>query len=244
MTLFHVRQLARNSFFRQLTISSSLVYVALKVLAARASGAKPDPLTGFEAGIVGLWTLVTTATGIIGFQRFQGVLQYQVLSPRKPAAVFAPVVLAAVSLGLFSIPIGLGAAALAGVPLTVREPWLAIAAIIVVVLGCAESALAIAALMVLSTRARVYEQLMLTPVWLLTGIVISWGRLPPYLRPLSFLSPLTGGVQALRDSASGDGRTWAWLLASMASCLVWLALAQLGLGTAQRRARVTGTLDL
>lgn len=244
MTLFHVRQLARNSFFRQLTISGSLVFVALKVLAARASGAMPDPLTGLEAGIVGLWTLVTTATGIIGFQRFQGVLQYQVLSPRRPAAVFAPVVLAAVTLGLVSMPIGLGAAALAGVPATLREPWPAVAALVVVVLGCAASALAIAALMVLSTRARVYEQLLLTPVWLLTGIVIAWGRLPPYLRPVSFLSPLTGAVQALRAAATGDGPTWPWLLASIAACAVWLALARLGLETAQRRARVTGTLDL
>lgn len=244
MTFFQFRQLARNSYFRQLTLTSPVVFTLLKVLAARAAGAEPDPLTGLEAGVVGMWTLVTTATGVIGYQRFQGILQYQVLSPRRPATVFTPVVVAAVWLGLISVPIGVMCATVLGVGPHVRYPLIAMAAGVVIILACMVSAVAIAAICVLSRQALVYEQLLLTPFWLLSGVVVPWNRLPDFLRPIALISPLTGGVSMLRLSAAGGGQLIAAVSASVLACMGWYAVSRFALRTAVRRACVEGTLGL
>ena len=206
MIIFQFRQIARNSYFRQLTLTSPIVFTLLKVLAARAANARPDPLTGLEAGVIGMWTLVTTASGIIGYQRFQGVLQYQVLSPRRPSAIFAPVVVAAVFLGLISVPIGFVSAMLLGIDPCVRHLWVALASGVVIILACVVSAMAIAAICVFSRQAIIYEQLLLAPLWLLSGIVIPWSQLPGFLRLIALASPLTGGVSMLRSSVTGGDR--------------------------------------
>src|SRR5512139_1218751 len=114
MCRFHVRQLARNTYFVQMTLASPLLFTVLKHLAVRGSGEPVDPLTGWEAGVAGIWALTCTAAGMVGFQRFQGVLEAHAASPRRPAAAFVPIVTAATVLGLVDLPLAWLASAAVG----------------------------------------------------------------------------------------------------------------------------------
>jgi ABC-2 type transport system permease protein len=244
MWWFQLRQLSRNSYFVQLCLTVPLVFLAIKWMAAAGSGTSLDSIAGWQAAIAGVWSLTATSCGIIGFQRFQGVLEQQALSARGPAAAFLPVVLAGTGLGLFAVPVAYVAAAVLGaVPEARRPVWLAVS-MLAVFAACAASACVIAAFFVLSKRALVFEELLVTPVWLLAGVVTAWNSLPVAVRPIALISPLTGAVEAVRDSAQGEGSLIPWILTSVVTSGLWLVAAKVGLRIALRRACVVGSLGL
>lgn len=244
MWWFQVRQLARNSYFVQLSVTAPMVFLLLKWLAARGGGTSLDRMAGWQAGIAGTWALTATACGIIGFQRYQGVLEQQALSPRGPVAVFLPVVLAGTGLGLLSMPISVLGSAVLGRPPQAQRPFLLLVALASVVVACSVSACVIASVFVISRRAIQYESLLVTPVWLLAGVVDTWNSLPGAVRPIAVLTPLTSAVEATRHAATGGGGILGWLLLSYGMSGVWLAGGWIALRVALRHAVVVGSLDL
>jgi ABC-2 type transport system permease protein len=97
---FHLRLFAKNSYFGQLLITTTLSAVALQHLAALTSHAPPDGTVWLRAGIVGTWTVCSVAAGLIGYQRFQGTLVHLVLSPLPAGRVFLALVASASVFGL------------------------------------------------------------------------------------------------------------------------------------------------
>ena len=113
----------------------------------------------------GLWATTTTAVGIIGYQRFQGVLQYQVMSVHPAGAVFLPPVAASALIGIIGMPIAFALASLfAGRPVTVTPEQ--VAGLALALLACVSSAAGLSAFFVLSRGAIAFEPLVLIPVWL------------------------------------------------------------------------------
>jgi ABC-2 type transport system permease protein len=244
MCCFHLRQQFRNSYFRQLALTSPLLFVALKYLVARGTGDPIDALTGWEAGVAGMWALTCTASGLVGYQRYQGVLAIHATSPRSPAAVFAPLVVSATGLGLLGLPLAWSAAAALGSVPPIHRPVGVILGLVALTTACAVSAMTFSALFVFSPYASAYEGLLRTPVWLLAGVVIPLNALPSQVRPIALLFPLTPAMQVLRDAAAGHGSIWPWVLGSAVSCTCWLVAAHLGLRTALRYAHRDATLEL
>ncbi|HZE40870.1 MAG TPA: ABC transporter permease [Stackebrandtia sp.] len=243
---FHLRQLTRNSFFVQLAVTSPVVFLLLRYLVARGAHAHIDATAWVDAVVVGLWTTTTTATGIIGYQRFQGTLEPMLLSPRSPGAVLTPVVVSTALLGTVALPVTLGLVTiLHGAPGVSSWPSL-LDGFALAVIGCAASATCLAGLFVLTRYALVYESVLLTPVLLLSGAVAASDRLPEWALWLSWGSPLSGAVRVLHAAATGidHAATGWWTAASLLASAVHLLAARVIMRLALRRARRDGSLAL
>lgn len=243
---FQLRQLWRNSFFVQLAVTAPVVFLLVRFLVARGAGASIDDTAWVDAVTVGLWTTTTTATGIIGYQRFQGTLEHMMLSPRSPGSVLAPVVVSTALLGTVGLPITLILVTiLDGVPEVASIPALA-AGLVLAVVGCMAAATCLAGLFILTRYALVYESVLLTPVLLLSGAVAAHGRMPEWAQWLSWGSPLSGAVRVLHAAVSGVEQPsvgW-WTAASILTSLGYLFAARLILRAALRRAHQDGSLAL
>lgn len=256
---FQLRYLSSTSFFLQTALLTPLSFAALKLVALWGSGMLSNVLfpsldilsnLWFDSSVAGLWSTTTLAVGIIGFQRFQGVLQYLVASALPKTTVFGSIVVAAALLGFLGIPLVVLLTGIAGViggasPLEliflhVGTQFLGLA---LATLACVASAAALSTLCVLSPQALAYEPLVLIPVWICSGIVVPNNQLPAVLQFLGALHPLTWAVSV----AHADNWNWhIWVYGAV--CLVLSAVlfgcASWGLKVAQRKALVDGTLGL
>lgn len=204
----------------------------------------------FDSSVAGLWSTTTLAVGIIGFQRFQGVLQYLVASALPKTTVFSSIVAAAALLGLLGIPLVVLLTGIVGViggtsPLEliflhVGTQFLGLA---LATLACVASAAALSTLCVLSPQALAYEPLVLIPVWICSGIVVPSGQLPAVFRFLGALHPLTWAV-SVAHADTWDWHIWVYSAVCLVLSAVLLGCASWGLKVAQRKALVDGTLGL
>ncbi|KAB8292684.1 ABC transporter [Bifidobacterium avesanii] len=236
---FHMRALWATPFFLQTALLTPFTFSMFRLIASRWRVA-PD--LWFDASASGLWATTTTAVGIIGYQRFQGVLQYQAMGVKPAWAVFLPPVAASALIGVAGVPVAWATASLfagrAMMPEAAQLAGLALAA-----LACVASAAALSALFVLSRRAIAFEPLVLTPVWLLSGIVLPVDRFPAVARAIAFVHPLTAAVW-VADRPRIDGPAAAAALWCLLLCMALLGCAGAGLRRALGRAAVDGTLDL
>lgn len=236
---FHMRALWATPFFLQTALLTPFTFSMFRLIAARW---QITPGLWFDASVSGLWATTTTAVGIIGYQRFQGVLQYQAMSVKPAWTVFLPPVAASALIGVAGVPVAWTTASLfAGrpiVPDATRIVGLTLAA-----LSCVASAAALSALFVLSRRAIAFEPLVLTPVWLMSGIVLPVDRFPAAARAAAFIHPLTAAVW-VAGCHRLDGPATAATLWCLLLCTALLGCAGVGLRHALGRATVDGTLDL
>ena len=244
MTMFHVRHLLSIPFFRQTALLTPVGFALLKILTA---GWHADASVWFDAAVSGLWATTTTATGIIGFQRFQGTLQYLALGVRPAWTAFMPVVAASALIGVAGLPAALAVT----LPFVQDGPgrdlpdrlacW--VVGYLLAVLSCCVSAAVLSSLFVLSRHAIAFETLIQTPMWLLCGIVTPIDALPAPVRAIARLFPLTYAVHAAQSGAA-DASLALEAAGCLALCLVYAAAAALGLRAALSRAMKEGTLDL
>lgn len=240
---FHMCNLWSTAFFRETALLTPLSFLLLKVIAARWAVA--DSLW-FDAAVCGMWATTTTAVGIIGFQRFQEVLQYLVASTLPAWAVFAPVVAAAALIGVAGLPLSLAGSAV--LCWGTGQPMLAVtglqaAGYLLAVLACVASAALLSSVFVLSRHAIAFEPLLLVPVWLLCGIVAPTSLFPLPLRMVAYLHPLTAAVSVAQSNSWNTG-VWACMAWCVAISASWLLAAARGLRTALRLACQKGTLGL
>ena len=243
MTLFHMRSLLSTAFFLQTALATPLSFALLRIVADQGHA---GPTVWFDAAVAGLWATTTLATGIIGFQRFQGVLQYLAVGVYPAWAVFLPVVIAASLIGLVGLPIAVlttlpfrGGTGMVGSSSLAAQT----AGYLLALIACCASAALLSCAVVLSRHAIAFESLIMIPVWLLCGIVAPSVDLPAPLRLIAHLHPLTFAVDVARQPALDPA-----MLVEAAGCLAlsaaYAAAAAFGLREALRRARQEGTLDL
>lgn len=243
MTLFHMRSLLSTAFFLQTALATPLSFALLRIVADHGHA---GPTVWFDAAVAGLWATTTLATGIIGFQRFQGVLQYLAAGVQPAWAVFLPVVAAAALIGVVGLPVAVLATLpfRGGADATGPSALAAQAAgYLLALVACCASAALLSCAVVLSRHAIAFEPLIMIPVWLLCGIVAPSAALPAPLRLVAHLHPLTFAVDVARHRAFDPA-----MPVQAAGCLAlsaaYAAAAAFGLREALRRARQEGTLDL
>jgi len=237
---FHVRQLSRNAFFLQQAIAAPVGFLLLLFFSSWQAGTPLADDAWASASVAGSWVTTTTAVGIVGFQRYQGTLEHLALSTLRPGVVFGSLCAAAALLGLVGVPVALALQSVLGHP--IESGAQTIIGLALSVVACVASACALASIFVLTRTATVYEPLLVTPVWLLTGIVVPLTLLPAWVMPIALLHPLTGAVQVLRAPSLDDAVPWG--IASLLAVAVWGAVAARLLAAALHRARVLGTLAL
>lgn len=239
MSWFHTRRLWATSFFVQLLVLSTAQIVCLQALPRFAE----LPVSGdawIRASLVGIWMVSTVSAGIIGFQRFQGTLVHLVRSPRPAWQAITPVVVAASSMGLFSVPLALFLATIFGLPMEGLTSWRVLAGLVMFWLGSAAMSALIANLFVLSRYATTYEDLIGGPLVLLSGIFGHPGSWT-WFEVVNAWLPTAWAVRLIFDQTLTPQRCLGW----SAVCLfAWGAAAGLLGGVVLRKATRTGTLDV
>lgn len=251
---FSLRQFLTVPYFIQLLISTVLGSVILQALAVHAAaqssaGHSVDPtLAWTRAGIVGMWSVCIVSAGIINFERFRGTLVYLCSGSISPVRVLAAIVSSASIVGLAALPLSWVVWALVtlnpqvtdfstlwpryvlGVPLL----WLA----------CLSVTFMIAVFFVATPNAIAYEELLLVPVFILSGVLFTTIEAPAWLDAAGVLIPLQAPVHLLlgRTAITTPADALLPVIQTLVVSLIWAVCAFLFARKALASARRRGTL--
>jgi ABC-2 type transport system permease protein len=221
--VFHLRVMSRSLFFLQNPILMCLVACVGALGAGRADA--------FRIGAcASLWASASACAGIIGFQRYQGVLDHVRLSAGLPSLVLS-LCIALTVLGCIGIPVAAVAALLGDV--TPRfEDLIGIAAF-----GVASAAVAyvLASVFARSRHALQYEVMLSFPMWLFSGISIASDRHEDWWAIPIRYSPLAMGM-AFPEA------TFAMRAVFAVEIVVLVAVGYLLAGLSERRLMTTGAM--
>lgn len=178
IAVFFVKQFAAVPYFFQIMLITTISTTLVQYFAATAFDAITPTQGWVRGGIIGMWGLSTTAAGIIGFERYKGTLVYLVRSPIGPMRVLTSLVGSAATFGLMAFPVSWLTWAIASRSLTFTPfeagNWLRIImGIVLLFCGCVTLSFSIAALFVLTPHAIAYEELLLVPVFVASGILFT-----------------------------------------------------------------------
>jgi len=192
-------------------------------------------------GIVALVLLFTAIFATIATveDRRAGFLQGVLVAPVGRSAIVLGQALGGTTLavlqGLFMLPL----APLAGVALTIAVVVTTTATMALVAFGLVSLGLVIAWRMESTQGFHAIMNLLLIPMWLLSGAFFPSADLPAPLLLIMRLDPLTYGVAALRACLGGVGPAGGpGLAASLAAVVLFGAGALLAATAAARRARI------
>ena len=211
---FSLRQFLTVPYFLQLLLLSTFGATALQALAA---GAWPvdATLAWTRAGIIGTWNMCIVAAGILNFERYRGTFVYLLNGAMNPLRALAAVVSTASIFGLAALPLAwvfwalctfsvdftdfaqVGARYLVGLPLL----WVSCLAVTFVIAG----------FFVATPNAIAYEELLLVPVFVVSGVLFTESFAPAWLDALGTLIPIQAPVKVLRSQPSGCSRGICWV---------------------------------
>lgn len=244
MWWFHTAQFARNGYFVQLLITSTLGIVALQALAARAPGAQDTAIGWLRAGMVGTWTVCTVAAGMIGYQRFQGTLVHLMRSPLATPRMLLPVLGAASVFGLAALPLAAVASWLLQQPVAIGSPGPTLGAAVLFWFSCMSVSAVVGTLFVLTPDAMTYEGLLAVPLVLASGVFGTPAGIPAGVVAVTHVLPTRSGVELLQATVSGSPASAALVLECLLVSAAWLAAAWWCASAVARRATAAGTLEV
>lgn len=184
----------------------------------------------YFAGTVALIVLFTSIFSTISIieDRREGFLQGVLASPASRTSIVLGKVLASTTLALINATIFLLLAPLAGIGLTPVTMILAIAITAIMAVGLSGLGVVIAWMLDSTQGFHAIMNLILVPLWLLSGAIFPASGAAAWVRAVMRVNPLSYGVAALRD-ALYDGRLEA---ASGQSILVAITFAAITVGLA------------
>lgn len=243
---FQLKQFALTSYFVQVLFSVTLISVLMQWLLIYAGDATDDAaaLVWIRAACVGAWAVACLSAGILGFQRFQGVLSWLISSPLGAWRTILPLIASLAGIGSLSFAIGALAGLVLGLPISIASPGGFVLGLIAYTLGCCAIGSVIALLFLLSPNAITYEPLLATPLVLITGVFGYPESLAPTLHIASLVVPTGSGVQLLLGSVHDGGVDAGLFLTSLLASLGWFVIASLALRFVLHRVRRTGTLEV
>ena len=242
MLAFQFRQFISVPYFVQLMLVATLTTTLIQYLAQRAWGRVDPTAAWLRGGSIGMWTTVTAAAGIVGFERFKGTLVQLVIAPSGALKAVASVVSAAALFGLLAFPTAWLTWAVLNWDVTFT-PWRRLLALVGAQLAffvaCLVVSYVVAGIFVLTPNAITYEGLLLIPVLIVSGIVFTDTTMPPWLAWLGKGLPLSSAYRMLVHGFSWS-QACAWLLTSVA----WLVLSWVLGRHCLRLACKAGTLEV
>ena len=138
------------------------------------------------------------------FSMIQGSgLDYLFISPKGIANIFYPIIFSATTLGLvLGVPCSILLSLFFGVPiiLSINE----ILALFFSTVACASSSLVLSSLYVLTKNASSFESLILTGIWIGSGVVLPIENFPLPMRIIAYLHPLTPAVKLITSATVQD----------------------------------------
>lgn len=245
---FQLRQFASTPYFVQLMLISTLSITFIQFLAFRAWGGDPLHLW-IRSGVIGMWTMSVTSAGIISFERHKGTLVHLVGGRISPLYPLLAVVSAASIFGIGAFVVAWGSWSLLSgslAPLADDGSFGLIHTITGITLCWVSSvcmSLVIASIFVLTPNAIAYEQLLVQPLLIASGILFTQSSIPKWLEVIGFVTPLGSATRLLfvRQESIPFLLTAAQTLGTAA---LWCLLAAFLGHKALQRVRVTATLEV
>jgi ABC-2 type transport system permease protein len=195
--------------------------------------------------LMGLWAMSLFVAGeVIDSDRWAGILEPVLATPAGLGGAVVGRVLAVNLVGAVSFAESLVVTSIStGRAPQVTHPVVFITAILVTATAMSAAALLMAAVFVLARSARIFQNSLSYPFYLLSGVVVPIGFLPGPLRPLGRVVFLSWSADLLRGSLAGGAPPDA------GPALLGIAVTGGGLGVAgalalravSRRVRATGT---
>lgn len=226
MAWFQIRQFVAVPYFIELMVITTVTTTIIQVLGAHAWGVLTPTQGWVRGGVIGMWTTTTCAAGIIGFERYKGTLAYLVLAPIGALRTLACVVCSAAFFGLLALPLAwatwaLTSGTLGGLELSVAGVGRLLLGIAALELGCVALSLVVASIFVLTPNAITYEGLLLVPVMIASGLLVTTNAMPSWMALSARLLPLRLPYEVLIGARLDAGQWLAWI----ACVAAWLGLA-------------------
>ncbi|WP_330456142.1 ABC transporter permease [Streptomyces sp. NBC_00820] len=198
--------------------------------------------------LISLWTMaLLTAGDLVAQDRFDGTLELLVAAPAGMAVVTTARIAAVTGVSLAAIvECWCTSALVAGDWPPVHHPFLLAAGAVATSFALTCAACLMSAGFVLARSARVFQNALSYPLYLLAGLTVPVSAMPYWVRPLSRLFFLSWSADLLRRSVAAApvphplGR----LAATVLLGLVWYGVALLAFRTVLARVRATGTVAL
>ncbi|MER5473903.1 ABC transporter permease [Streptomyces sp. NPDC002935] len=242
----HVLHLSRSGVELVMAVFTPLVFATLAVYLFRA-GDSPDRLlqASVGAGLMGVWSAVLFGSGgAIQEQRWMGTLETLVSAPTRLSLILIPITFATALVGVYSmVATILWGVLLFGVPFTPAAPALFVPALLVCVVALGMMGLLMAATFVLLRNANALANALDSPVWMLSGMLVSTATLPAWTHPITWALPTSWGARAVQAATSGGPVLWPSAVA-LGLGVLYVVLALVALVWVERRARGAGTLAL
>lgn len=235
---FQFKLYISNQYFFWLTITSTVSIFILQYTIAYANDGLNDSMVWIRSAVFGLWASCTTATGSIGYQRFQGTLPYIINTRYDERGSLIALLLPASSYGLISFPLAWLLAKIFSVS-TGSVDGKFILMVLLLWIGAATVDIVIAAFFTLTPNALVYEALINIPILLLTGLFGSKEISIPLMNVSQYFLPMTAPVKVLlySDQAINLG-------AYICSLVIWIILIIVMVRRINNLARKKGALKI
>lgn len=237
---------SRSAFDGALAIVYPLFFATSVFLIYRQSASSTALVAAaVGASVMGVWSAVaTTASTSLQNERRQGTLELLVGSPSPFPLIVVPITLSMATIGLYSLVATLLWGRLAfGIRVSFAHPFTFALACVVTALGVSVLGFVLAVTAVRYRSAWALGNALELPIWLICGFLVPLSILPDWVRPVSWLIPVTWGVSAIKAAALG-GEPWP----DIAMCLAVAAgYAVIGTVLARRlvdSARTHATLAL
>ncbi|MBP0451124.1 MULTISPECIES: ABC transporter permease [unclassified Kitasatospora] len=221
----------------------SLMFLSMTQQAARSA---LTPYAVAAPVLIAVWTMSLFVAGdLISSERSGGRLEALVATPAPLSVVIMGRICAAVALSMLAfVETWLVGWLCFGIVVPVPHPAVLVAALAATVLAMAGTATMMAAVFVLARSARIFQNTLSYPVYLLAGVLVPVSLLPGWLQPFSRAVFLYWGAGLLRDSlAPPDVPQLAGRLAMVLVLgATGFVAGQLLMRQVLRRVRVLGTL--
>ena len=247
--ILQLKQTILDGFVLFTVIVQPIIFALLAIYMLRDTAGFQAIYVIVGSALTGLWSgTIYLASRGVEFERWSGTLEEILGSPTPLAVVVIGKGLANMALALCSMLFSYPIAAFAfGFRLTISEPILFAASLVLTVVAFIAMALVIAPVFSLNPGSSVWSNPLEFLVYALSGFLFPIALLPIALTPFSYVLSPYWAARAMHLTSSGGGSveevmlSWGFLiLSSLLNCVIaaWLFRFML------RRARIEATLGL
>lgn len=245
--VLQLRLMARKPDDLMLLFTTPLVTVVFVSIFQHAHRGDLGPYAVVAPAMMAVFQMSLFVSGqLIAAERQNAVFEATLTTPARYPAVLFGRTLAVTVVSFLSLAESIIVGALLGVVIHVHHPLVFAGTLVTTAFAMTGTAVAMAALFVVSRNTRTFQNALAYPFFVLGGVVVPITFLPVFIQPLSRIVFLSWSSELLRDSLAVPTVDHAWwrLGAILGLGILTLVAGEFLLRWTLKRTRVDGTLGL
>lgn len=238
LVYFQFKLYLKNTYFVNLVLTTTTMMLLYQYLAHYVN----QSYSGKEwliAGVMGMWASCTTSAGALGFQKYQGTLSYLLNTAISQEKVLLATISPAAIYGLVAFPLAGVETLILQMPIKLLDLQLFVGVIVLWFTAIVLSYF-ISLLFVLSRNAIEYEELLLLPILILSGLLRIPDNIYQVIKPFQMLSPLSLPIHLIYHQII----QMPWLFAYIGIVLLFIIVSKLLTSIVIQRAFKEGSLNI